>query len=283
MAKPFNPQYEDVAKDICKKLNLIYNKFVGNGAFKETFKATTCNSLEIALKIVDLQKISIDRTTREINAIKKCDCPYISKIHEYGQYAYNGTLFIYIIEEFYDDGCLTDRLKYGKVPISDVKKYAFALIKALEHLKTLDLVHRDIKPDNIMFSTKSEYPSLVDFGLVRDLSLPSLTMSWMPQGPCTPYYSSPEQLNNEKHLIKWRSDQFSIGIVLGICLTGKHPFQSTGMNISNVVNHIANRLPCSNEFIIEITKMGFKDILKMLSAWPVQRYINTQDILNIFN
>jgi hypothetical protein len=57
-------------------------------------------------------------------------------------------------------------------------------------------------------------PALVDFGLVRDLSETSLTASWLPRGPGTPLFASPEQLNNEKALIDWRSDQFSIGVIL---------------------------------------------------------------------
>jgi len=89
----------------------------------------------------------------------------------------------------------------------------------------LDLVHRDIKPANIMFKEGLETPVLVDFGIVRDLAATSLTQTWSPIGPGTPFFASPEQLNNEKHLIDWRSDQFSLGVTLYFARTARHPYQ----------------------------------------------------------
>jgi serine/threonine protein kinase len=86
-------------------------------------------------------------------------------------------------------------------------------------------VHRDIKPDNIMLREDGRTPVIVDFGLVRMLDEPSITGSWADRGPGTPFYASPEQLRNEKPLIDWRSDQFSLGVSLSRVTIGVHTYQ----------------------------------------------------------
>jgi serine/threonine protein kinase len=123
-----------------------------------------------------------------------------------------------------------------------------------------------------MFRKTEQLPILIDFGIVRDLSESSLTLTWLPQGPGTPYYSAPEQLNNEKQLIGWRTDQFGLGVVLGICLTGRHPFEEDGMTPAEVVNAVAQRKTISKKFCQTITEQGFRWMLRMLEPWPVRRY-----------
>jgi serine/threonine protein kinase len=144
------------------------------------------------------------------------------------------------------------------------------------------LVHRDIKPDNIMFRDNSDLPVLVDFGIVRDLSESSITQTWMPMGPGTPYYAAPEQLNNEKHMIKWRTDQFSLGIVLGICLTGNHPFGETGKSPNDAIIAVASRNKCSEEFKTKVIELGFEGIFKMIEPWPIGRYTTPAELLAYF-
>jgi len=75
-----------------------------------------------------------------------------------------------------------------------------------------------------MFRSGSDNPVLVDFGLVRALDDSSITQSWLMMGPGTPYFASPEQLNNDKYLISWLSDQFSLALTTAFALTSRHPF-----------------------------------------------------------
>ena len=119
---------------------------------------------------------------------------------------------------------LEDRLKVGHLTQQEVIELVKGLILAVKDLQP-SLVHRDIKPANIMFRKNQPEPVLVDFGIVRDLSQTSLTASWWPSGPGTPFFSSPEQLTNDKALIDWRSDQFAIGVIASLLLTGRHPYQ----------------------------------------------------------
>jgi len=272
-----------VAQEFGSTNGLSNIAFRAKGAYKETFRAETADGHVIALKILEPSKCDLARTAREIDALKKCNSPYIAKLYVSGQFGASDGINYYVsLEEFLDGGTLTDRLSGTPIPLSTVKNYAIYLVQALDHLKALNLVHRDIKPDNIMFRRGQDIPILVDFGLVRDLSAISLTQTWLPQGPGTPYYAAPEQLNNEKHMIGWRTDQFSLGIVLGMCLTGQHPFEQPGMNMPQTVGIIAARKPCSPQFRADAQAAGLGGIVQMLAPWPIQRHSTPARLLQVF-
>lgn len=197
----------------------------------------------MALKILDPAKCNLSRSEREIIALKRCDSPFIAKLFDHGTIKDpSGVDFNFVVEEFIDGGTLTAQMTGAQLSQNLIRSYAVCLATALDHLKANQLVHRDIKPDNIMFRLSNQTPVLVDFGLVRDLSQSSLTQTWLPQGPGTPFYSAPEQLNNDKQMIGWRTDQFSLGVVLAICLLGRHPFQDGAMTSADVVQAVAQRV-----------------------------------------
>jgi serine/threonine protein kinase len=277
------PQLEAVANAIAKEKGLTNLQFCGHGAFKETFKANNERGELVALKVLDRSKCNVVRTEREIAAAQRCDSPRIAKIKDFGRHIQShNEPFDYVIEEFFAGGTLEDRLQGKTFPADEVKKIGSALGEALAVLHQLRLVHRDIKPENIMFRDSANDPVLVDFGLVRDLAQTSLTHSWLPQGPGTPLYSSPEQLNNEKNLIDWRSDQFSVGIVLGLSLTGKHPFYATGMTPAEIVDAMSMHRGCSADFRAAAVSEGCPFLIKMMAGWPVQRFSHPQTLIGQF-
>lgn len=273
----------DIAQELADSKNLNALSFVGKGAFKETYKVIDEKGESIALKLMVPEKFNIQRSEREIAALQKCDTHLIGKLYEYGEFRTStNEKYIFLLEEYLDGGTLTDQINSGRLTPKIIREYAVSLIKALDYLRRNNLVHRDIKPDNIMFRKKSSTPILVDFGLVRDLSQSSLTQTWWPHGPGTPYYAAPEQLNNEKHLIKWRTDQFSLGVVLSICLTGKHPYNEAGMTPNEVINAVLQRKGSAGDFRKEISALGFDGIIRMVEPWPVRRYTSPRELLECF-
>ena len=267
-------------KKIAEKYKLLKVTFIDKGAFKETYRAETSVPKHFAIKVMDPEKCGKSRPEREIEAVKKCNSPHIAKLFDFGILDFNGIQFLFTIEEFFLGGTLKDQSRNSHLTQKTSRLYAKVLCEAISHLKDIDLVHRDIKPANIMFRSSSNSPILVDFGIVRDLSKTSATCSWAPRGPCTPFFAAPEQLNNDKNLIGWRTDQFGIGVTLAYCLTGKHPYQRSNMTVEDAIDAVGNRENYSNEFNKYACGNSLEFLLKMIEPWPVRRYATAKNLLN---
>ena len=221
----------DVATAWCNANGHTLEGFAGGGAFKDTFKAVAPDGLTVALKVYRSAKVS-ERSAREISAMQRCDSPLIASVWGVSSFDHAGHTFLVSTEKFIEGGTLTDRLRGRLLSRDELLALGDGLIQGLAHLEAHGLVHRDLKPDNIMLDGQSvDRPIIVDFGLVRDLSATSLTQTFLLRGPGTPLFSSPEQLNNAKAMIGWTSDQFSLGVVLVAGLLGRHPFDLKGAGL----------------------------------------------------
>lgn len=258
-----------IARLICEHQRFSFGAMVGAGAFKKTFRVTTADGESRALKVYDPRKMS-PRAEREVHAITRCSHPNIARFFSFDRLNVNGVAFAYSVEEFLSGGTLAQTMA-PPMTAQKVRELAAPLIDALAHIESLDLVHRDVKPDNIMFRYAGGSPVIVDFGLVRDLSRSSLTKDWVAQGPGTPYFASPEQLNNEKQLIDWRADQFALGLVLGLCLTGMHPWARPGFTVAQTVEALAERAGPSPEFVAAAQGAKLAALSTMVAPWPVER------------
>ena len=277
------PKFEKQAQLVAQSFGLALGSFVGSGAFKETFQASTPQGCHVALKIINRSKINLARTKREIEALQRCDSPHIAKIQHWQSFDEPGLTGIdVVVEEFLDGGTLEDRGAAQRLSPAGIAILGSGLSAAVIELHQHDLVHRDIKPANIMFRAGSPEPVLVDFGLVRDLRKESLTQSWMPNGPCTPFYAPAEQLNNEKHMIDWRADQFAIGVVLIEALLGRHPYATSDADSDDTLSAVASRSPVPDNLSIDLKKLGVEFLTRLVQPWPVQRVAKPAELLKLF-
>jgi serine/threonine protein kinase len=273
------PELVAIAELVAHQLKYKAPHFCGKGAFKETYRIEDNAGGIVALKLVDRAKINVERTDREIEALKRCNSLRVAKVLATTTFsAPDKRIFDVVVEEFFDGGSLEDRLKAGNLSQHEVIDLVEGLILAVKELQP-NLVHRDIKPANIMFRKNRPEPVLVDFGLVRDLSQTSLTASWWPSGPGTPFFASPEQLTNDKALIDWRSDQFAIGVVAGLLLTGRHPYQVDLANPNAAVYAVSERRGPSPDFKTAMMQAGLPAIIKMVQPWPVLRFSDPDSVL----
>jgi serine/threonine protein kinase len=260
------PDLEQIARKICQDRSLEFVKPVGEGTFKQTFQVSGSNG-SLALKLYKAVGSSA-RDRREVDAMLRCNHRNIARLLSVDSYKYGGEQFVAITEEFLPGGTLTSK---GHLTTTACFSIGGQLIDAVSHLAGLGLVHRDIKPDNILFRSDGATPVLTDFGIARDLMDSSLTPTWAPRGPGTPFFASPEQLNNQKYLTDWRSDQFSLGIALAFSTFGDHPYRDAGNSDRDVVDRVSSRQRATKLFVAA-ADASVPALVRMIEPWPVDRY-----------
>ncbi len=260
-----------VAALLCQQCGFEFRGLLGKGAFKSAYLAVY-NAQPFALKIAAVTG-GADRLMREAKALQECSHPSIAKLLQAFAYTYGDHQLWVVYEEYLAGGTFEAGLAKYPITPDAVRRIGVRLAEVLEHLDEKRLVHRDIKPANIMFRGNGDgSPVLTDFGIVRMLDQPTLTHAFMQMGPGTPAFASPEQLNNDKALIDWRTDQFDLSIVLAGCLLGHHPFLLPGKHLQDAIHAVAARqeLPVGNAR--RLRELGFESLTRALRAWPIARF-----------
>ena len=219
----------------------------------------------------------LKRIQREVEVLRGLSSIYYPRNIAFSTTAPNNFV---IVEEYVPSVPLSSCLDQFSKP---AKALAFLnhLVQGLSIIWDKRVVHRDIKPDNILVLPDGT-PKIIDLGIARLLDDESLTRTFNARGPCTPNYASPEQLKNRKVQIDQRADQFGLGIVLvQLLLNGAHPFDPivVGSGDSIVANILAAtwsraRLQqCSHPLSIQALAE------KLLGHEPFQRYRTTALLL----
>ena len=264
---------EHLARQICEQEALTYREPVGVGAFKQTFQVTSSSGDVQALKVYR-PGASLVRAGREVAAMRRCTHPGIARIFRIGTLSTDQGITCFSTEQFIPGGTLADRLREGGLGRAELLLAGRLLIEAVAHIASQQLVHRDIKPENVMLMGDRRTPVIVDFGLVRDLNAVSVTPTWAMQGPGTPLYAPPEQLQNQKELIDWRADQYSLGVLLSYCAFGFHPYEDEGALPEQIVERVNMRGEQTARFraAAAADRGGFLALIRMTEVWPVRRY-----------
>lgn len=154
------------------------------------------------------------------------------------------------------------------------------LVCGLSVLWNKNVVHRDIKPTNILI-TSSKEPRIIDLGIARFLDESSLTESYAAHGPATPAYAAPEQLLNKKTMINFRADLFVLGILVSEMLLGFHPFDARYVKnkrtiVENIIagNRVSPRSSCP-----VLTSF----VERVLKARPYERFRTIPEVLHHLN
>jgi serine/threonine protein kinase len=157
-----------------------------------------------------------------------------------------------------------------KLPLSRALKLAEEIAEALDYAHAQGVVHRDIKPGNILI-TEDGHAKIADFGIAK-LNLAHFTLPGRVMG--TPAYMAPEQLSGEG--VDGRSDLFSLGVILYAMVTGHSPFQ--GNSATTVCFKVANREPvAASAFDLNVPPELDEVISRAMAKDPQQRYQNGAD------
>lgn len=179
-----------------------------------------------------------ERSDREFAVYSKLRSIYVPRVYECGHVRIGGHSYAYMVEQFIEGKTLREVIdSEGAIPLYRVLKIAEALLSAAMDFEKAGIVHRDIKPENIILDER-DHLWIIDFGVVRVLNMPSITLSGIYRGVGTPGYAAPEQFKNLKDILDIRADLYSIGIVLYECLAGKNPYLDGWPNILLVVRRM---------------------------------------------
>jgi predicted ATPase len=215
---------------------------IGAGGMGEVYKAQdTRLKRPVAIKILSPEfSRDHDRRTRfgrEAQAIAALNHPHICVVHDVGHQ--DGV--DYLVMEYLDGETLRERLAQGPLAVHDAKKIAVEVAEALSQAHQRGIVHRDVKPGNIMLTMSGT--KLLDFGLAKVVRSDDLassdfdTVTGVVLGTAT--YMSPEHLLGLT--IDPRSDVFSVGVVLYEMVTGARPFR--GANVIETIDAILHNQP----------------------------------------
>jgi len=174
----------------------------------------------------------------------------------------------YLVMELADRSSLDTRIeKHQRLPELDVLDIGIKIASALDMVLKHELLHRDIKPGNILFNTDNE-PKLVDFGLARSPDAEPESMS-VTEG--TPYYVAPEKIKRERET--FLSDMYSLGCTLYHALTGHVPFEAPTVE-ELVAAHVHTPLTPPNLVVPDITERTSDALVKVMAKNPSERFLS---------
>jgi eukaryotic-like serine/threonine-protein kinase len=250
-------------------------QLVGRGGMGLVFRAyDTELNRTVAVKILALHLIAIgsarERFVREARAVASLSHPHIVPIYDV---VTDGEVPC-LVMQFVSGQTLQERIaKKGSMPVEDVLRIGIQLCDALALAHSNGLVHRDIKPGNVLLEADGSRALLSDFGLVRALDDASLTHSGFLAG--TPDFMSPEQSRGQS--VDARSDLFSMGSVLYTMLIGHTPFRAPEpMAVLNRICHEKHRSACNLDPRIPIEVSQLID--RLLTKDPKHRLATAEQV-----
>jgi serine/threonine protein kinase len=195
---------------------------IGKGGNARIYLATDRQGQRVALKVLHpelLVSVAADRFLREIRLSSQLEHPRIARLIDSGEHDW----IVYYVMTYVEGPTLREHLGHvARLAFGETVRLADDLLDALEHAHRHSIVHRDVKPENIVLG--AEGAVLLDFGIARAVAASGsdrLTRSGIAVGTST--YMSPEQITAIKE-IDHRSDIYSLGCVLFECLAGHPPF-----------------------------------------------------------
>jgi serine/threonine protein kinase len=246
----------------------------GNGKVYKAFDTVLSRFVAVKLMRKELESdpVALESFYREARACASFNHTNIIHIYSYDEL--DGQR--YLVMELADAGSLDSLIeKHARLSELEVLDTGIKIANALNMVLRHNLLHRDIKPGNILFNSESE-PKLIDFGLARnvDAEPESTTVT---EG--TPYYVAPEKIKRERETPL--SDMYSLGCTLYHALTGHVPFEAPSVE-ELVAAHVHTQLTPPNLVVPEITQATSDALVKAMAKNPADRFMSYDEFQMAF-
>ena len=246
---------------------------IGYGGMAEVFLAhDELLDRNVAVKMLRDQFLAdkelLEQFRREAKSAARLVHPYIINIYdvisdETGQY---------IVMEYVDGVTLKEYMKEHRLSLSFVLEIAVRLADALQHAHRHNIIHCDIKPQNILLD-KNLNPKIADFGIAKMVS--NQTMVYTKEVMGSVHYISPEQASGGK--ITACSDVYSLGVVIFEMLTGQVPYTG-GTAVSVAMMHVERQVPRLSDYLEDVPE-GMQDIIdRTMAKRCEERYATAGDL-----
>ena len=238
------------------------------GAVWEVAHEETGERLALKVLLVSREHVTADdlgRFRREAELAARLDHPHLARVHAWQLEPWPP----WMVMDLFPGGSLADRLSRGPLPPEEARRIAVALADGMAHAHELGILHRDLKPGNVMFDGQGR-PLVTDFGLARGAlgATQGLTRTGEVLG--TPVYMAPEQARDAKH-VDARSDVYGLGAILYAMLTGQPPIQGVS-NLIEALEAVITRAPLLPSRLAPGIPPALEDVcLRALAKDPADR------------
>jgi len=245
------------------------DRVLGEGAFGRVYLGfDTELRRAVAVKVPSPVRFStgseLENYLAEARLAARLDHPNVVTVYDAGRTAVGG---VYVISQFIDGGTLESEIRGGGLSERETVRLLIPVARALHAAHQQKIIHRDVKPANILIAKAGRVPYVADFGLaIHGDQHPA---EYAIAG--TPAYMSPEQARGEGHRLDGRSDLFSLGVVMYEMLTDSRPFG--GGSLRETLSQVIAAAPRSlREFRARIPSELERICLKALAKRAADRY-----------
>lgn len=204
-----------------------------------------------------------EEVRREMLAVERVQSPRVPRILESGELATALGPCLWMREQRIDGETVRSCLGHGSLSALDTLRLGQHVLQALERAEQAKIVHRDIKPDNLMRTAEGDF-WLLDFGIARHLTLESMTATGLPWGKMTWGYAPPEQYRNVKAEIDVRADLFALGVTLYECATAINPHWNGAVNQLEIMRRV-ERVPLPSLLLPIREAASFADLVAAMT------------------
>ncbi len=253
---------------------------IGVGGMAKVYKAKD-RLLDrfVAIKVLKEQYAEDDEFLKKFNneaqSAAKLNHINIVNVYDIGQDLYEGKKIYYIVMEYVEGETLKDLIdSEGQLSNHDIIDYSVQIAQALKSAHNSGIIHRDIKPQNILID-KYGLAKVTDFGIARVSSNATITYTSSILG--TVHYISPEQAKGK--IVDEKSDLYSLGAVMYEMATGKVPFDADN-SVGIAVMHIQDKAKPAKDLNPNLSDHLNYIIMKLLEKEPANRFLNASDLID---